>query len=101
MLSTDKIGTLTCNQMEFRKCSIDRISYSNNVDEVIIGLTSQRMDFGYDSIASQYIEMVRISSHPITELKKSAVNLGETCIRKFNFQDARFTNNTWLQGSNV
>ncbi|GJU37823.1 probable phospholipid-transporting ATPase 4 [Tanacetum coccineum] len=101
MVLSDKTGTLTCNQMEFRKCSIDGISYGDNVDEEIVGDASQRMDFGYDSTAGQNIEMMEISSHPITELKKSAANLGGTCIRGFNFRDTRFTNNTWLHGSDV
>lgn len=98
LVLTDKTGTLTCNKMEFRKCMIDGISYGDNVDEEIVGAASQRMDFGYDSTAGQNIEMSEISSHPITGTKKSAANLG---IRGFNFRDARFTNKTWLHGSDV
>ncbi|PWA58096.1 P-type ATPase, HAD-like domain protein [Artemisia annua] len=73
----------------------------DNMDGGIVSVTSQRMDFGYDSTAFQNIEMVQISSHPITKLKKSGANLGETCIRGFNFKDAKFTKNIWLYGSNV
>ncbi|PWA36804.1 P-type ATPase, HAD-like domain protein [Artemisia annua] len=94
LVLTDKTGTLTCNKMEFRKCSIDGISYGDNVDEEIVGAAPH-------DPAGQNIEMGEISSHPITETKKSAANLGETNIRGFNFRDARFTNNTWLHGSDV
>ncbi|PWA70398.1 HAD-like domain-containing protein [Artemisia annua] len=59
------------------------------------------MNFGYNSTVGQNIEIMQISSHPITELNKGAVNLGETCIRGFNFKDVRFTNNTWLHGLDV
>ncbi|CAI9771345.1 unnamed protein product [Fraxinus pennsylvanica] len=43
MILSDKIGTLTCNQMEFRKCSIEGISYGGEVNEGDLA-ASQRMN---------------------------------------------------------
>ena len=40
---SDKTGTLTCNQMEFRKCSIAGISYGGDINEVDLA-ASKRMN---------------------------------------------------------
>ncbi|PWA51405.1 hypothetical protein CTI12_AA463870 [Artemisia annua] len=79
MVLTDKRGTLTCNQMKFRKCSINGISYSNNVDVVIIGPASQRLDFGFDSTADvwdimMFLRLIALCHIAIPITNQEAIN---------------------------
>ncbi|KAK1280654.1 putative phospholipid-transporting ATPase 4 [Acorus gramineus] len=46
MILSDKTGTLTCNQMEFRKCSIAGMSYGGDVNEVDLA-ASKRMNVDF------------------------------------------------------
>ncbi|KAK9052922.1 hypothetical protein SSX86_029552 [Deinandra increscens subsp. villosa] len=115
MVLTDKTGTLTCNQMEFRKCSIEGVSYGGDVNE-IVRAASQRMNIdiqsyrfnldGDDSTPRDSMETVEISSDHVNESKNSILdgehdmkNLGG--IKGFNFGDKRLMNKMWIHGSNV
>ncbi|GKA65963.1 probable phospholipid-transporting ATPase 4 [Tanacetum coccineum] len=76
MILTDKMGTLTWNQMEFRKCSIEGIFYGGDVNE-IVRAASQRLNidiesyrFNLDNAIStpgHSMEMVEMSSDQIKE----------------------------------
>ncbi|KAL7602775.1 hypothetical protein Lser_V15G15756 [Lactuca serriola] len=48
MILSDKTWTLTCNQIEFRKCSIEGISYGVDVN-AIVRAASHRMNINIDS----------------------------------------------------
>ncbi|KAH6800420.1 ATPase E1-E2 type family protein / haloacid dehalogenase-like hydrolase family protein [Perilla frutescens var. hirtella] len=124
MILSDKTGTLTCNQMEFRKCSIEGISFGGEVTEVDLA-ASRRMNIdverhrfsldGTDSTARS-IEMFDLSTADgSTEKEGLGFNEGaakarnsrisnsdkERSIKGFNFRDGRLMEKMWIYRSNV
>lgn len=126
MILTDKTGTLTCNQMEFRKCSIAGISYGGNINK-IDRAASKRMNVEVESYrfsmdecetASQSFEMFEFSVADVstekaalagqklvqnssTECSKISSVEGEPAIKGFNFRDDRLMNKKWSYRSNL
>ncbi|RVW87875.1 putative phospholipid-transporting ATPase 7 [Vitis vinifera] len=125
MILSDKTGTLTCNQMEFRKCSIAGISYGGDVNEVDLAASKrinadmERYQFSFarsDSITESF-EMLEFSVADIS-IQKAALggkedieNLPtgnsrishagkESVIKGFNFKDDRLTGKSWIWTSN-
>ena len=125
MILSDKTGTLTCNQMEFRKCSIAGISYGGDVNEVDLAASKrinadmERYQFSFarsDSITESF-EMLEFSVADIS-IQKAALggkedidNLltgnsrishagKESVIKGFNFKDDRLTGKSWIWTSN-
>ncbi|KAK2966366.1 hypothetical protein RJ640_021510 [Escallonia rubra] len=127
MILSDKTGTLTCNQMEFRKCSIEGISYGGDMNEVDIAASKrmnidvERYRFSLDGSDStgRSLEMFEFSApdHASTEKdvlghEQGAENLGtnnsripafrkESMIKGFNFRDDQLLNKLWISRSNV
>lgn len=124
MILSDKTGTLTCNQMEFRKCSIEGISFGGEVTEVDLA-ASRRMNIdaerhrfsldGSDSTARS-IEMFDLSTADgSTEKEGLGFNEGggkgrnsrisvsekERGIKGFNFRDGRLMDKMWIYRSTV
>lgn len=125
MILSDKTGTLTCNQMEFRKCSIAGASYGGDINEVDLA-ASRRMNvdveayrFSMDesNTSGQSFEMSEFSVADIIAQKaalggKEEVtpviedsrisNVGkESFIKGFNFRDKRLMNRNWIHRSNT
>ncbi|KAG6475120.1 putative phospholipid-transporting ATPase 9 [Zingiber officinale] len=77
---SDKTGTLTCNSMEFIKCSIAGIAYGHGFTEV------ERA-------------MARRKGFPLIEDEESKENHdhAKPAIKGFNFDDARLMNGQWVK----
>ncbi|XP_016559309.2 probable phospholipid-transporting ATPase 4 [Capsicum annuum] len=126
MILTDKTGTLTCNQMEFRKCSIEGISYGGEITEIDLA-ASRRMNIeveryrfsvgGYDS-TGRSLEMFEFSmaypsaekmalgleqgmETPSTTTPRNSITTKNSVIKGFNFRDDRLMDKMWINRSNV
>ena len=80
---SDKTGTLTCNEMDFVKCTIAGTSYGEGITEV--------------EIAAAQREGKISTSHQDNEQNTENEISGAGTIKGFNFIDKRLMNNNWIQ----
>ncbi|KAI3452964.1 hypothetical protein Pfo_009627 [Paulownia fortunei] len=79
---SDKTGTLTCNSMEFIKCSVAGVAYGHGVTEVEKAMAKRK---GSPLTANGKDDI----EHPSDSPKKSSV-------KGFNFDDERIMNGNWV-----
>ncbi|KAL1218540.1 putative phospholipid-transporting ATPase 9 [Cardamine amara subsp. amara] len=81
---SDKTGTLTCNSMEFIKCSVAGTAYGRGVTEVEMAMGRRKGSF-----------LVFQSNEDDVEYSKEAV-AEESTVKGFNFRDERIMNGNWV-----
>ncbi|XP_071693969.1 phospholipid-transporting ATPase 6-like [Rutidosis leptorrhynchoides] len=96
---SDKTGTLTCNQMDFLKCSIAGCPYGKRLSEVELAAAKQ-IAAQLESNDAESSSDDAASLEAITINDDGNVNKKET-IKGFSFQDDRLQNGNWLKEPNA
>ncbi|VVA94514.1 unnamed protein product [Arabis nemorensis] len=81
---SDKTGTLTCNSMEFIKCSVAGTAYGRGVTEVEMAMGRRKGS-----------PLVMQSNESDMEYSKEAFS-EESTVKGFNFRDERIMNGNWV-----
>ncbi|KAG9154967.1 hypothetical protein Leryth_012158 [Lithospermum erythrorhizon] len=112
---SDKTGTLTCNQMDFLKCSIAGVAYGTRASDVELAATKQMAadHEGKDSdLDNKIINISPLSPQNIGRELGSEIEVetGVTTreekdhkhvIKGFGFEDSRIMNGNWLKEPNA
>ncbi|KAK9278527.1 hypothetical protein L1049_028095 [Liquidambar formosana] len=99
---SDKTGTLTCNSMEFIKCSVAGTAYGRGFTEVERALATRKGSPLVEEEIEEELSQARRKGSPLVEeeIKEEShvEDFGETkpSIKGFNFMDERIMNGNWV-----
>ncbi|CAA0821148.1 Putative phospholipid-transporting ATPase 7 [Striga hermonthica] len=96
---SDKTGTLTCNQMDFLKCSIAGIAYGTRASDVELAAAKQMvMEEGENDRNEHGFEESEIQLEKVVTLKDGEDP--KPSMKGFSFEDSRLMNGNWFKEPN-
>ncbi|KAJ8643386.1 hypothetical protein MRB53_005134 [Persea americana] len=111
---SDKTGTLTCNQMDFLKCSIAGVPYGMGSSEVELAaaklmamdLHGQKLEISDSPIQNKSGHDMRENDPRVSEIEMADVTPKvekalKQKIKGFNFEDDRLMNGNWSKAPNA
>ncbi|GER53535.1 aminophospholipid ATPase [Striga asiatica] len=95
---SDKTGTLTCNQMDFLKCSIAGIAYGTRASDVELAAAKQMVMEGENERNVHNFEESEIQLETVVTSKDGEAP--KPSIKGFSFEDSRLMSGNWFKEPN-
>ncbi|KAL6585171.1 putative phospholipid-transporting ATPase 4 [Orobanche minor] len=95
---SDKTGTLTCNQMDFLKCSIAGTAYGTRASDVELAAAKQMGMEDENGEIGHELEESEIRLESVVTLKDE--DAFKTPVKGFSFADSRLMNGNWFKEPN-